>query len=168
VKLITNFYVSSLVLEATERSLRRWGKHSLESLVLWGGRRTQNEDYCVMTCYFPKQHHFSVYVEVEEWAMREVLSQLYLRKQMLVAQVHTHPAGITYPSEIDRSRVPIHRDGFIHIIVPNYGLLPLENLLHCSVYEYAIGGRWQVLSADEIKERFIIDDHEVEIERCRA
>lgn len=165
---MVNFYISPLVLKATEKVLKRWGKRSLESLVLWGGRRTQNGDYCVVTCYFPRQHRFSAYVEVEEWAMREVLSQLYLRKQMLVAQVHTHPPGITHPSGIDRSRVPIHRDGFIHIIVPNYGLMPLENLLHCSVYEYAIGGRWRPLSASEIKERFIIDDHEVEVKRCRA
>ncbi|MDI6847013.1 MAG: hypothetical protein QMD23_02635 [Candidatus Bathyarchaeia archaeon] len=122
----------------------------------------------MVTCYFPKQRRFSAYVEVEEWAMREVLSQLYLRKQMLVAQVHTHPPGITHPSGTDKLRVPIHCDGFIHIIVSNYGLKPLENLLYCSVYEYAIGGRWRPLSTGEIKERFIIDDHEVEVKRCRA
>lgn len=162
------FYISPPVLKVTEKILKTWGERSLESLVLWGGRRTQDDDYCVVTCYCPRQHRFSVYVEVEAWAMHEVLSQLYLRKQMLVAQVHSHPPGITHPSGIDRSRVPIHRDGFIHIIVSNYGLMPLKNLLHCSVYEYAIGGRWRPLSAGEIKERFIIDDHAVDVKRCGA
>jgi len=165
---MVNFYISPLVLKATDKYLKRGGKRSLESLVLWAGRRTQNGDYCVVTCYFPSQHHFPAYVEVEEWAMREVLSQLYLRKQILVAQIHTHPPGITSPSETDRLRVSIHREGFIHIIVPNYGLIPLESLLHCSVYEYETGERWRPLSAGEIKERFIIDDHEVDVKRCRV
>jgi len=160
---MVNFYISHLVVEATEGYLRAWGEHSLESLVLWSGRKTVEGDYCVITCYIPKQQRSSAFVEVEEESMREILSQLYVRKQVLVGQVHTHPPGIIHPSAVDRIRAPIHREGFVHIIVPNYCTQPLENLLQCSVYEYMGAYQWRPLGVDEIKERFIIDNSQVEI-----
>jgi len=159
---MANFYIASSVLRVTEDYLRAWGRKSLESLVLWGGRETAEGDYSVVTCYIPKQQHLGASVEVEENSMQEILSQLYHRKQALVAQVHTHPPGILHLSDIDRVRVPIHREGFIHIIVPDYCTRPLDDLLRCLVYEYLREYLWRPLASEEIRERFIIDDHKVE------
>lgn len=148
---------------STERNLKEWGSRSREALVLWGAHEIREGDYGVVTCYIPKQHRFSDLVEVEEEGMHKVLSQVYLWKQRIVALVHSHPPGVIHPSKIDRVKIPIHFEGFILIVVPNYCSAPFLDLAQCSIYEYRGSMHWRPLGSDEIEERFIIEDYEIEV-----
>lgn len=156
---MTRFYISSAVLEHTKKCFEKWGKRSLECIILWGGYKTLERDHIVTTCYIPEQYRSPTLSRVKEKAMEEFLAKLYSTRQVLVAQVHTHPPGIFHPTKIDEEGLAVHYEGFIYIIVPNYGLTTWD-LLDCSICEYK-EGRLRSLSRDEIKNRFIILDHRV-------
>jgi proteasome lid subunit RPN8/RPN11 len=158
---LARFYISSTVLERTRECFEKWGEYSLEFIVLWGGYRTSEGDYIVTTCYIPEQHSSPILSRVTEKAMGDLLAKLYSMGQILIAQLHTHPPGISHPSRIDEEGLAVHYEGFIYIIVPNYGLADWD-LTDCSIYEYK-EGCLKPLSQEEIRNRFITLSHMVEV-----
>ena len=158
---LATFYISSTVLEHTKRCFEKWGKRSLECIILWGGYKTSGGDYIVTTCYILEQYRSPILSRVKKKAMEELLAKLHLAGQVLIAQVHTHPPGIVHPTKIDEEGLAVHYDGFIYIIVPNYGLTAWD-LPSCSICECR-EGHLRPLSREEIRDRFIVLDHEVAV-----
>ena len=61
-----------------------------ERIVLWIGNRT-DQGYVVNEIYLPLQHTREDYFNIPEEGMELIMSKLKTSRQMLVAQIHTHP-----------------------------------------------------------------------------
>jgi hypothetical protein len=74
------------------------------------------------------------------------LTRFFLRRaeraQCLVAQVHTHPGPRTDHSFIDDQFVVVPSPGFVSIVVPNFGLEPLD-IPSWNVQVLERAGTWQ-------------------------
>ena len=81
---MATFYISSAVLEHTKRCFEKWGKRSLECIILWGGYKTSGGDYIVTTCYILEQYRSPILSRVKKKAMEE-LGVIEKQKKLLAA-----------------------------------------------------------------------------------
>ena len=84
-------------------------------------------------------------------------SLLLQRDEFVLAQVHSHP-GIAFHSDLDDYGAATLRSGFVSIVVPDYGCVPLNDLSHCAVFECQGGSRWAELACTEVIRRFRVID----------
>jgi proteasome lid subunit RPN8/RPN11 len=73
----------------------------------------------------------------------------------LLAQVHSHPSGLTGHSLGDDEMVFMPFEGMLSIVVPEYGRFGLRPLDSLGVHQYQ-GGRWLLCSRASIRANFTI------------
>lgn len=80
---------------------------------------------------------------------------VHQRREFLMIQLHTHPFEAFHSLTDDRYPIS-HRVGFISIVIPFYGQLPLDDQRKWEAFEYKGTGRWRHMPQMEVRKRFVI------------
>lgn len=151
--------VSNLILKRTEDIFAKYHARRLEAVAYWHGIEGGVDGHdAAMSVVVPKARHsagnFEVSVE-ETTKMGRLMTDMSL---VCLAQIHTHPDKIIYQSWYDEQNALSNRDGFLSLIVPEYGGVSLRGLRKVTVYE-RWAGQWLLLSPEGVNKRIkIIDD----------
>lgn len=159
--MIETYYVPTAVLWKTQQYIEEHGDRGHEAYVFWTGAVADDEAY-VMSCVYPTENarHGGVKVPLEK--MTEINRELYNRDQLILAQVHSHP-GVARHSGVDEEKAVSFHEGFVSIVVPDFGETPVYDLRDCGVYVYTQGEQWRLLDEDEVVDRFVIEDTSIEV-----
>jgi len=157
-KQIERFYVPIAILHETNASLREYGKHGCEGLVLWLGHIHDDNSCRVERILTPPQNSVKsedgvgYFVTSETlFSLNKFLSSTGLR---LLAQVHSHP-GHAYHSTADDRYCIVTLEGGFSLVVPDFGLAP-PSLRKWATYRL-IDGVWEKLSNNAVATVFEIE-----------
>lgn len=158
---IETYYVPTAVLFETQQYIEDHGDSGHEGYLFWAGGVAGDAAY-VTTCVYPTANarHGGVKVPLDK--MTEINRELYDRDLLLLAQVHSHP-GIARHSSVDEEKAASFHEGFVSIVVPDFGETPVYDLRDCGVYIYNRDEKWRLLDEEEVVERFVIDDTSIEV-----
>lgn len=158
---IAKFYVPTAVLRETQRFIEAHGAEETEAYVFWAGAVADGEAY-VTTCVYPTANARHGGVKVPLRKMTEINLELRDRDQLVLAQVHSHP-GVARHSPVDEEKAVSFHEGFVSIIVPDFGETPVYDLRDCGVYVYNADDGWRLLDKGEIEDRFVIEETVLEV-----
>ena len=148
-------FIPQYVLHQAERYLREHGSRGEEGMVLWSGIRLGENKAMVKSCIHPQQYCTPVSFDVPLDESQRINVLLEQKKEVIIAQVHTHP-GRAFHSGTDDNFPVTFIVGLFSIVVPNFCKGKLTTLLQCRIWEHMGLGKWQELKFHEIKETFII------------
>ena len=142
------------ILDLTVELLRKSGTadEAHEGIVYWAGRRVENESF-VMACIAPAARTtYGSFATSSETNARVVISLADAGLELL-GQVHSHPGNSVGHSRGDDENALMPYDGFLSIVVPNYGRQGMNRLAICGVHIFE-GSRFRRLSQYEVAARF--------------
>lgn len=149
-------HVARTIWEETWDGLRRRGGGENESAAVWGGRRSDDAEH-VKAVYFLDDYaggeRCAGYHRVPVSALTEFFATLHEQRQVIIADIHTHPGDWVGLSALDEENPIEYRVGLPAIVVPRFGL-PRPSLSLCGVHIYKGNGRWQTLTGRRKKELF--------------
>ena len=158
---IEKFYVPTAVLRETQRFIEEHGAERTEAYVFWAGAVADGEAY-ITTCVYPTANARHGGVKVSLRKMTEINLELRDRDQLVLAQVHSHP-GVARHSPVDEEKAVSFHEGFVSIVVPDFGETPVYDLRDCGVYVYTASDGWRLLGEDEVEDRFVIEETVLEV-----
>ncbi|MFA9516582.1 hypothetical protein ACERIT_05095 [Halopenitus sp. H-Gu1] len=158
---IEKFYVPTAVLRETQRFIEAHGAEETEAYVFWAGAVTDGEAY-ITTCVYPTANARHGGVKVPLRKMTEINLELRDRDQLVLAQVHSHP-GVARHSPVDEEKAVSFHEGFVSIVVPDFGETPVYDLRDCGVYVYTATEGWRLLDDGEIEDQFVIEETVLEV-----
>ena len=158
---IETFYVPTAVLRETQRYIEAHGAEGTEAYVFWAGAVADGEAY-VTTCVYPTANARHGGVKVPLRKMTEINLELRDRDQLVLAQVHSHP-GVARHSPVDEEKAVSFHEGFVSIVVPDFGETPVYDLRDCGVYVYTATEGWRLLDDGEVEDRFVIEETVLEV-----
>lgn len=155
---VERIVIDRAVVQSTLRTLRQFGEHRLEGLVLWLGKIEPGKAH-VIRAFTPDQHPVSDEDGVGYFVRGDTLFELNRGLEetglRLIAQVHSHP-GRAYHSKTDDRYAIVTVDGGLSLVVPNFGQAPADPT-SWAVYRLA-RGQWQALGADDARELFSVGE----------
>jgi len=111
--------VPCFIVTETFDALRRFGL--VENIVYWAG--VEERDYArIVRLIEPEAQRTRRYVHVAGEEVARIVNEVYERGEVLIVQLHTHPAAEDH-SETDDCGTVSKRNGFISLVVPFYALL---------------------------------------------
>ena len=120
---VQRFRVPAQVMRATEEAIRSAGKDGYELFVIWSGVR-DGDAFAVLDTHVPRQVSFrleaGLCVLIDGTELHRLNVWLYESKQVVGAQVHSHPAD-AYHSETDDTYPTATLDGSLSIVLPDFG-----------------------------------------------
>jgi hypothetical protein len=137
------------------------GAEGTEAYVFWAGAVADGEGY-VSTCIYPTANARHGGVKVPLRKMTEINLELRDRDQLVLAQVHSHP-GVARHSPVDEEKAVSFHEGFVSIVVPDFGETPVYDLRDCGVYVYTADDGWRLLDDGEIEDQFAIEETVLEV-----
>lgn len=158
---IEKFYVPTAVLRETQAYIEEHGAEGTEAYLFWAGAVADGEAY-ISTCVYPTANARHGGVKVPLRKMTEINLELRDRDQVVLAQVHSHP-GVARHSSVDEEKAVSFHEGFVSIVVPDFGETPVYDLRDCGVYVYTAGDGWRLLDEAEVEEQFVIEETVLEV-----
>lgn len=155
---IRQISISPKAIETMLETMREFGSHGWEVLVLWLGEVNELEGKArVVNVFVPKQKPISsedgigYFVDSQAlFHLNRTLSESGLR---LIAQVHSHPHE-AYHSEADDRYAIITEDGGLSIVVPEFGKIVPDPALWAV---YRLNGRdWNEIGKAEARGLFAV------------
>lgn len=120
---IEQFIVPSDLADETDLQLRAAGRDGLERFVLWSGV-TDGLKFRVQTVHVPSQTAYrlesGLCVRVAGAELHRLNVWLFLEKQQMGVQVHSHPRE-AYHSETDDTYPIVTVRGGLSLVVPDFG-----------------------------------------------
>ena len=96
--------------------------------------------------------------------MRTVIVELSQHRLEFIAQVHSHPGTYADHSTGDSQGALMPFEGFVSVVVPNYGRSAIWPLCRCGVHRFE-GGKFRRLSLDEVDQMFHVVPFLVDMRR---
>jgi len=152
---ISKYHIQKNVLSQTSEHLKKFGKKKSEALVFWAGWLDEKCEAHVTSCKIPENINWGGGVKVELDGMLQLMNELVKEDLILLAQIHSHPGDFGHSYGDDLSAAS-YRKGYVSIVVPNYGLIKLQDLSSCYVHEYDQNWKWSLLNEKEVRDRFKI------------
>jgi hypothetical protein len=156
-------FVPSLIVDHTELLLRQAGTHAEEGFVIWAGSLAGGDAY-ISSVVIPKMDLGDVHGQISAETTADLLNGLDARDLVPVAQLHTHPRD-AFLSDIDSERPVIAVPGFLSIVIPAFGFVDLTDVGSWSAHEFLGAGRWSELTEQDRRQRFIIDESIIRVDR---
>lgn len=143
------------ILSETEHYLKEHGDRGCEGMVLWSGVKHGNNEASIRSCLHPLQKCTAIdyWVPIEESQKVNII--LEQKKEVIIAQVHSHPRT-AFHSAIDDRFPATFIVGFFSIVVPEFCRGGLKRLSDCEILEHIGLGKWRKLTVNEVNERFFI------------
>ena len=137
--------------------------NGLESVAYWYGQASLDETKdAVLTVAVPDARRYATQYEVPERATTKMGKMMIKKSLVCLAQIHTHPGRYTMHSDYDDSHAISIRDGFLSLVVPDYGCRQDLNLSGVSVHE-AWGRHWRLLTKVAKRRRICIVEDVVDL-----
>lgn len=151
--------IGAQVIAETVSALRRSGTpgQSHEGVAYWAGRRL-GPDAVVTTCIAPAAETTFGSFATSSSTNAKVVMFLAREGLELLGQVHSHPGRFVDHSDGDNERALMPYEGFLSIVVPNYGQGGMQPLTHCGIHLFE-GGAFRRLKSPEVESRFRIVSH---------
>jgi proteasome lid subunit RPN8/RPN11 len=142
--------LGTAILDETLTCLRLGGVENCETVALWLGRRSLN-DQTVVQVYRPKQIIERDRFDIPPESMRELLSHLRKERLQLVAQVHSHPAR-AFHSRADNAWAIVRHVGALSLVVPWFGLRTSRASFRDDVacFQLDEADHWHEVSTDSV------------------
>jgi len=140
------------VIYTTLTLLRKAGKKRREGIVLWLGRRV--DDHIQVTdAYQPPHISKADMFHITPEGMKALHNELRHRRQMVAAQVHTHP-GRAYHSKADDDWAIVRHVGALSLVLPYFafGTTAETFLDFAKVYRFSEDGIWLLVPQEELSE----------------
>ena len=152
--------IDSTTVKSTLQTMREYGSHGWEVLVLWLGHvQPQERTAHVTVAYVPKQNPIASEDGVGYFVTGDTLFQLNRELSntglRLIAQVHSHPRE-AFHSEADDRYAIVTADGGLSLVVPDFGHAP-PGPTNWAVYRLH-GRQWRALSKAETGMLFTVED----------
>ena len=181
IRVVNRIYILHFILEKSAKYLQKLGERGHESLLFWAGIEIGSSGF-VTTCIYPPRvsvpsisfHPFppihplhsqtlslpvpSTYMSLEDGA--RMISEMRKRGLYLIAQIHSHP-GSAFHSAIDDTHAFALYEGFLSIVVPNFGKEGMDPLSKCAIYRCEADGKFRRLTEEEINDTFVVLDDEI-------
>jgi hypothetical protein len=107
------------IVAETLDALRRFGL--VENIVYWAG--IEERDHArIIRLIEPAAHRTRRNVQVAGEEVARIVNEVYERGEILIVQIHTHPAAEDH-SETDDCGTVSKRNGFVSLVVPFFALL---------------------------------------------
>ncbi len=158
---LTRYAVPLAVLRATAMIMQQYGREQRECYVWWGGFVSDSGVGQILSCLHPDGPSHYGRVHVPRSALFELGLSLRKLDQILLIELHTHPPGAGPQNEVDANNAASTREGFVSIVVPDFGLPRFDSLDACHVHEYLGRRTWRTLDRPEIVARFELREMEV-------
>lgn len=131
----------------------------LESVVYWYGLELHDPNVdVVMAVAVPNADLHNTWYEVSAEEAAKMGKIMMMNSLVCLAQIHTHPRKDTNHSRYDDLNSISTRNGFLSLVVPNYGCRQDLVLDQASVHE-TWDARWYLLTRHAKKQRIhIIED----------
>ena len=153
---IKRYHISQALFNESIKILKKRGKKREEGLVLWSGIiNRENFEAYILNSVIPEGGHWGGGVTLDYKMLLQIIQLLGEKKQILLAQVHTHPGNFGHSLGDEKTPVS-HRIGFISIVVPNYAIHKIKNMKNFYVYEYLGDFKWKLYAKNEINKKFVI------------
>lgn len=110
--------VTKTQIEETLQILRASGKRNSEGIVLWLGRRGL-DGISVEKVWSPPHRAGTLFFEIPEAAMTQLFKELRSSRQMIAAQVHSHPRE-AFHSQADDSLAVVRHVGALSLVIPYF------------------------------------------------
>lgn len=131
-------------------ALRRFG--AVENIVYWAGLE-EGDHSRVVRLIEPEAHRTRRYVHVDGEEVARIVNEIYERGEVLIVQLHTHPAAEDH-SETDDCGTVSKRNGFISLVVPFFALLSKPDAPLWFGYELQDGGWFEF----DVTKRLVTND----------
>jgi hypothetical protein len=144
---------SSSVLSDAYSWLRKAGAKELEAVVLFSGTfRTEASTFEVLETIIPEQTSLNIegglLYAVDGDELHRINVYLHESKQLLIAQMHSHP-GRAYHSSTDDAYPIVTKIGALSIVVPNFAADQISPR-RWAVYRLNESVTWQRLNDAEV------------------
>ncbi len=156
-------WLSTSLLENTTRCLRSFGvegeKH--EGIVYWAGVETVSH-WWLLACIRPDAvTTWGSYQTTAATNAKAILAASRYELHIL-AQVHSHPGNWVSHSQGDQEGALMPFEGFLSVVVPNYGLQDVFSLEQCGIHRFE-KGQFRHLVNSQVKTLFHIVPTELSI-----
>lgn len=160
---IYRYFISLHVMKTTNDYMQKHRRLKTECFVFWGGYLINNDTAQIVSIYYPKiiTTYGRIYLSNKDVTLLN--RSLLKHDHLLLVELHTHPPNARGQNSVDASNALCYHQGFISIVVPDFGYPIFYDLRKCYIYEYKNKGLWKQLSFKEIEERFIIEDSVIEV-----
>ncbi len=176
-------HIPKFILEKTIEHIQSYGKQNQEALLFWAGVEVGGFIF-VTTCICPEALSITVtsnpcslcprdpkfiqtvplpLIKLDAVAGAKVISEARKRGLHIIAQIHSHPDA-AFHSSIDETYAFDTSEGFLSIVVPEFGSHVMASLSKCAIYRCEADEKFHRLTTEEIENTFIILDSEVYLE----
>ncbi len=173
-------FIPRYIIDQTLEYVQYWGKKKQEALLFWAGIKNSQSTF-VTTCIFPKAHAQAVTIntnpcqatnppnddyikhmhepciKLDTVEAAKVISEAGKRNLMIVAQVHSHEHA-AYHSPIDEKNPFDSSEGFLSIVISEFGNQNTIFLSSCAIYQCGADEKFYKLSPQEIEKTFKVID----------
>ena len=151
---ISKIVIPEEIIFDTEKYLREYGQRHHEGMVFWLGRKHKDTAY-IASCINPVQTSTAVTVDIALAESQRINRILASKKEVLIAQVHSHP-NTAFHSSRDDSMPATYAIGYFSLVVPYFCKNGMGNMSEIVIVEYIGSGEWKKLKNNEIAKRFEI------------
>ena len=146
---------SELILARTIQILQAAGRSGKERGVLWLSDLAKPGT--VVEAYEPIQRTTRLRFWLPPESMRVLMDHLRATRQMIAAQVHTHPAR-AFHSETDDNHAIVSHAGALSVVIPHFAKgVTIDNFTEASNFFYLLpSGEWTEASEDQIRKNLKI------------
>lgn len=175
--------VPEYIINQTLKYVQFWGEKKQEVLLFWAGIKNEESTY-VTSCIYPKAHPLYVTIDgnpcpttnppnpayiqhmhepiinlgITEAA--KVISEARKRNLTIIAQVHSHEHK-AYHSPIDEQNPFDTSEGFLSVVIPEYGKQHANLVKSCAIYRCGANGKFRQLSSQEIDEAIKVVENSI-------
>jgi proteasome lid subunit RPN8/RPN11 len=148
--IIANEVITATI--AVCQTKHRWGRRH-ESILYWAGTQTTRNDVLITTCIAPRAKTTPGSFRTTAADNARAISAMNNEGLQLVAQVHSHPGTLVDHSHGDVTGALMPFEGFLSIVVPEYGSNGMWPLHRCGVHRYE-RGIFRRLTSSEVQRGF--------------
>jgi hypothetical protein len=138
--------------EQTWAGLRDRGRGNHETACVWGGRRSVAADTAQSVTFLddlPGVRAGARYHHLSRATIDALFSILRTRREMIVADIHTHPKDWVDLSDTDAMHPIEFRPGLPAMVIPHFAQSP-PTLNGLGLHEYVGDGVWRMLHPGEV------------------
>lgn len=143
---VRTFVIPRAVIAETIEFLRHVGAHGNEGFVLWSGIQADSKTFRFASITIPEQRAMvtenGLLVMVDGEALFKVNKAVHSRREVLAAQVHSHPTS-AYHSSLDDTFPLVTLVGGLSIVLPDFARNAPDDFDRWAWYRLSKGAKWE-------------------------
>ncbi|HVS53589.1 MAG TPA: Mov34/MPN/PAD-1 family protein [Opitutaceae bacterium] len=148
--------VSQAQISETLVYLKAAGKRRSECVVLWLGRRRE-DGIVVERVWCPPHRAGRAFFEFSEEAMAAMFAELRKSRQMIAAQVHSHPMEAFHSAADDHWAIVRH-EGALSLVVPYFARHTVTDsfVVDMAAFVLTSDDRWTAIESEKLENHLTI------------